>query len=307
MRHDVVIIGGSFAGLSAALYLGRARRSVVIIDSSKPRNRFSRHAHGVFGYDGSNPADLLTIAREQVLAYPTTRIVNGEATHTGSAGDGFTTTLASGDVVESARLVLAYGITDELPAIPGIAERWGESVLHCPYCHGFEFSDKRLGVLYLSPMSLHQATLVNEWGPTTLFLNGHEPSGEEAEMLQRLMDRGAAVEHSRVRAVHGEGTELSAVELENGSRVGLDALYIGPRNHPSSDIATQLGCQMEQGPIGTRILVNGEQETTVRGVYAAGDITRFSHNVTAALADGVMSAMAIHRSFVFAAAAPVSR
>lgn len=299
MPLDVVIIGGSFAGLSAALYLGRAQRSVVVVDSGKPRNRFSGHAHGIFGHDGSNPADILAKARTQVLAYPTVRVMEGAAVDARSSPHGFGTTLASGEVLESSRLILAYGITDELPAIPGVAERWGRSVLHCPYCHGYEFRGKRLGVLYLSPMSLHQAMLVTEWGPTTLLLNGHEPAGEEETSLRALAERGVAIDESVVRAVHGEGAAVSAVELEDGRRIDLDALYIGPRNHPTIDLAERLGCAHEEGPLGVRIIPNAEQETTVRGVYAAGDITRFAHNATAAIADGVMAATALHRSLVF--------
>lgn len=296
MSHDVVIVGGSFAGLSAALYLGRAQRSVAIIDSGLPRNRFSPAAHGVFGHDGTNPREILEKARKQVLSYPTIRILTGEAQQVVAGPRGFTTTLASGEELESARMVLAYGIADELPPIAGIRERWGSSVLHCPYCHGFEFRDRRLGVLYLSPMSLHQAALVSEWGPTTLLLDGHEISEEEEQALRA---RGVGIENGVVQSVEGEGVELSGVALENGRRIELDALYIGPRNHLNSDIAEKLGCDREEGPLGIRILVNGEQETSVRGVYAAGDITRFGHNVTAALADGVMAATAIHRSFVF--------
>lgn len=296
MSHDVVIIGGSFAGLSTALYLGRAQRSVAIIDSGLPRNRFSHAAHGVFGHDGTNPREILEKARKQVLAYPTIRIVTGEAQRATVDADGFTTTLASGEALESARLVLAYGIADELPSIPGLRERWGRSVLHCPYCHGFEFSGDRLGVLYLSPMSVHQALLVSEWGPTTLLLNGHAIAEEEEQALRA---RGIGIEKGAVQSIDGEGVELSAVALESGRHVELDALYIGPRNHPSSDIADRLGCDREEGPLGVRILVNPEQETSVRGVYAAGDITRFAHNATAAIADGVMAATAIHRSFVF--------
>ncbi len=297
-EFDVVIVGGSFAGLSSALYLGRARRSVCVVDAAKPRNRFAQHSHGVFGHDGSSPAEMLTDARAQALAYPTVRLVQGEALHAHADETGFTTTLASGDVLHSKRVILAHGITDELPSIPGLAERWGKSVLHCPYCHGYEFSGDRLGVLYLSPMSLHQATLISAWGPTTLFLSGHEAPTHD-ELFLGLTQRGVAIETGRVRALHGDGVELSAVELEDGRRVNLDALYIGPRNHLNSGIAGQLGCESEEGPLGTRIRVNAEQETSVRGVYAAGDITRFAHNATYAIADGVMAATSIHRSFVF--------
>ncbi|HEX7830663.1 MAG TPA: NAD(P)/FAD-dependent oxidoreductase, partial [Thermoanaerobaculia bacterium] len=261
-------------------------------------NRFAPHSHGIFGHDGSSPGDVLASATTQVLAYPTVRMVNGEVVQARSGAEGFTITLASGEVLESARIVLAHGITDELPAIPGLAERWGRSVLHCPYCHGFEFSGHRLGVLYLSPNSMHQAMLIAEWGPTTLFLNGHDLAGED-DVLRGLAERNVGLETTPVSALHGDGVELSAIELEDGRRIGLDALYIAPRNHLNSDIAERLGCDMEHGPLGVRILVNAEQETSVRGIYATGDITRFAHNATFAIADGVMAAMAIHRSLVF--------
>src|SRR5690606_18747631 len=141
-----------------------------IIDAGAPRNRFAAHSHGFFAQDGSAPGDLLATARSQVAAYPTVTFVEGKALRAAREADGFSVTLATGEVLEGSRLVLAFGVSDALPAIPGLAERWGNSVIHCPYCHGYEFSGQRLGVLYLSPASIHQAMLVTEWGPTTLFL-----------------------------------------------------------------------------------------------------------------------------------------
>jgi thioredoxin reductase len=171
MRHDAIIIGGSFAGLSAAMSIARARRSVCIIDTGSPRNRFAARSHGFFTQDGSAPGAMLATARSQAAAYPTAAFIAGQALSAVGEPDGFSVTLATGDVLESAKLVLAFGVSDELPAIPGLAERWGTSVLHCPYCHGFEVSGQRLGVLHVSPRSLHQAMLIADWGPTTLYLN----------------------------------------------------------------------------------------------------------------------------------------
>ena len=172
MGYNAIIICGSFAGLSAAMYIARARRSVCIVDTGSPRNRFAAQSHGFFAQDGSEPGTMLATARSQVAAYPTASFVDGKAISAAREPDGFSVKLATGDVLEGARLVLAFGIWDELPAIPSLAERWGRSVLHCPYCHGFEFSGKRLGVLYVSSLSLQQAMLIAEWGPTTLYLNG---------------------------------------------------------------------------------------------------------------------------------------
>ncbi|MGH2355339.1 MAG: NAD(P)/FAD-dependent oxidoreductase [Chloroflexota bacterium] len=297
MRHDAIIIGGSYAGLAAALYIARARRSVCIIDTGSPRNRFAIHAHGFFAQDGSEPGAMLATARSQVAAYSTATFIEGEANRAAREPDGFSVKLATGEVLESARLVLAFGISDELPAIPGLAERWGKTVLHCPYCHGFEFSGQRLGVLNVSPMSSHQATLIAEWGPTTLYLHGAaEP--DDASLAQ-LQQRGVAIEPAPVRALHGDGARLSSIELADGRMSAVDALYLGPRTRLNSEIAQQLGCAMDEGPFGRIIRTDSQQMTTVPGVYAAGDITRPAHNITWACADGVTAGTAVHRSLVF--------
>lgn len=297
MHHDVIIIGGSFAGLSAGLYLARARRSVCIVDTRSPRNRFAAHSHGLFGQDGNDPGTMLATARSQVAAYPTATFIDGKVVGATGAADGFSVTLATGDVLESARLVLAFGISDELPAIPGLAERWGKSVLHCPYCHGYEFSEQRLGVLYLFPRSVEQAMLIAEWGPTTLYLNGAD--GPDATSLVRLRERGIQIEPAPVRALHGDGSRLSSIELADGRTSAVDALYLGPATRLNSDVAQQLGCELEDGTFGDVIRTDAIRMTTVPGVYAAGDIARASHNVTWACADGVTAGLAAHRSLVF--------
>ncbi len=297
MRHDAIIVGGSFAGLSAAMYLARARRSVCVIDTGLPRNRFAAHSHGFFGQDGSDPGIMLATARSQVAAYPTVTFIGGEVTGAAKAEDGFSVTLATDEVLHGTRLVLAFGLSDELPAIPGVAERWGKSVLHCPYCHGFEFSGQRLGVLHTSPMAIHQAMLIAEWGPTTLFLDG--AAAPDEELRAQLQKRGVLVEPAPVSALHGDGLQLASVELADGRLSDIDALYLGPRTRFNSDIAQQLGCELEELPLGAMIRTDAQKLTTVPGVYAAGDITRGAHNVTWACADGVTAAVAAHRSLVF--------
>jgi thioredoxin reductase len=297
MHHDAIVIGGSFAGLSAAMYIARARRSVCVIDTGAPRNRFATQSHGFLAQDGSEPGAMLATARSQVAEYPTATFIDGEAVSAATTPHGFSVALATGEVRESARLVLAFGISDELPAIPGLVERWGKSVLHCPYCHGFEFSGQRLGVLNVSPMSIHQAMLIAEWGPTTLYLNGGvEP---DAASLDQLRKRGVAIEPAPVTALHGEGAQLSSIELVDGRASRVDALYLGPRTRLNSQVAHQLGCEMDEGSFGSIIRTDPQKLTTVAGVYAAGDITRSAHNVTWASADGVTAGVALHRSLVF--------
>lgn len=297
MTHDAIIVGGSFAGLSAATYLGRGRRSVCVLDTGSPRNRFAHHSHGVFGLDGGEPAQMLATARAQVSAYPTVSLVQARAVSARKDPEGFSVTLDDGGSLRARRLVLAYGISDELPKIPGLAERWGHTVIHCPYCHGYEFSGRRLGVLMLSPMSVHQAQLIAEWGPTTLYLNGVTELDPEA--LHELQRREVAIEPSRVKALHGEGTALSSLELEDGRTSPLEALYIGARTHLNSDLADQLGCALEDGPFGKLVRTDEWKLTSVPGVFAAGDITRPAHSITWATSDGMTAGVAAHRSLVF--------
>lgn len=296
MTFDTIIVGGSFAGLSAALYLARARRSVLVLDTGTPRNRFAAASHGFFAQDGSDPRAMLEIMRGQVAAYPTVQFRDQKALDAAPDGNGFRVTLENGEAATGARLLLAFGVSDILPELPGLAERWGKTVIHCPYCHGYEFSGERLGVLNLSPMSAHQASLIPQWGPTTFFLNG---GTIEPELAAKLDERGVTIEHELVDRLVGEGTSLSAIRLRNGVEQPIEALFIGPRNRFNSDIAERLGCAIEDGPLGSVITVDEMKATNVAGVYAAGDITRMGHTVTFACADGVMAALAIHRSLVF--------
>ncbi|ASV83476.1 oxidoreductase [Ochrobactrum quorumnocens] len=296
-HHDAIIIGGSFAGLTAATYIARGRRSVRVIDAGKPRNRFAEHSHGFFAQDGSNPAAMLETARAQVLAYPSVEITKGQAIGGTGEIDEFSIELDTGETVRGRRLIFAFGISDELPNVPGLPERWGNSVIHCPYCHGYEFSGRKLGVLNLSPMSAHQAMLIAEWGPTTFYLNGgNEP--DEATLLE-LENRGITIEPAKVVGLRGEGTSLSEIELADGRMTSVEALYIAPRNRLSSSLTEQFGCTLEEMPLGKTIKTDEMKATSVAGIYAAGDVTRGAHSVAWSVSDGVTAGVSAHRSLVF--------
>jgi thioredoxin reductase len=296
MQHDAVIIGGAFAGLAAATYLARARRTVCVIDARQPRNRFADASHGFLGSDGSAPGAILAKAREQLLAYPTVRMIEAEATSAQAHGEGFSVALSSGEEIRGRKAILAFGLHDTLEPIPGLAERWGKTVLHCPYCHGYEFADRELGVLYRTPMSVHQACLVADWGPTTLYLNGHELDAESAAMLA---ERKVRVEPARLARLVGERCGLSAAELEDGRTTPVEALYVAPQSCLASPIATQLGAAIDDGPMGPLVRTDGDKMTTVPGLYAAGDIARAPHSVSWAVADGVTAGTSAHRALVF--------
>lgn len=295
MPYDVVIVGGSFAGLAAALYLGRSHRSVCVLDTGQPRNRFAQASHGFFAQDGSDPGTLLATMRQQVSAYPTVCFLNEAAVHASGQSGRFNVDLSGGSSVEGARLLLAFGISDVLPSVPGLAERWGRSVLHCPYCHGYEVSGRRLGVLNVSAASFQQALLVSEWGPTTFLLNGAQLDGPSFDQLK---GRNVEIETSPVATLLGEEDRLSAIRFADGRCQSLDALFISPQNRLNSTLAERVGCDIQHGPLGQNITVDDMRMTTMDGVYAAGDITRSMHNISFACADGVMAAMAVHRSLL---------
>ncbi|RXZ65727.1 NAD(P)/FAD-dependent oxidoreductase [Pelagerythrobacter rhizovicinus] len=296
MKHDAVIVGGGFAGLAAATYLARARRSVCVIDTGQPRNRFADASHGFLGQDGSDPRHILGTARAQLAAYPSVEILDGEAVQAHAEGDAFRVLLAGGTELAASKLILSFGLRDILPEIPGLRERWGKTVLHCPYCHGFEFSDRALGVLYRTPMSVHQALLIAEWGPTTLYLNGADLDPADAETLAA---RGVAVEPGTVTRLEGDGTALSSIALEGDHHRPVEALYIAPQSCLSSPLAEQLGVAIEDGPFGPLIGTDESKMTSVPGVYAAGDIARAPHSVSWAVADGVTAGTSAHRALVF--------
>jgi thioredoxin reductase len=296
-HYDVIVIGGSFAGLSAAMQLARARRHVLVLDGKRPRNRFAPYSHGFFGQDGKAPAEIIGEAAAQLTAYPTARIVTSEARAAERIDDRFVVTHSDGITSSADRLILATGIRDELPSLPGLEARWGVSVLHCPYCHGYEVADKRLGVLATHALSVHQALLVPDWGPTTWFAQGIvEPTPEEAALLAA---RGVHIERTPVAEVLGDAPNMTGLRLADDRVVAIDALFVGPRTHMASPLAAQLGCVIEEGPVGPIIRVDEWKQTSVAGVFAAGDASAMWTNATFASAAGVAAGVAAHRSLIF--------
>ncbi len=298
MDYDVVIVGGSFAGLSAAMQLARARRRVLLVDAGRPRNRYAAHAHGFLGQDGVPPHEIVARAREQLARYPTVAFLDGEAVEAASRDGGFEIAMADGQRVRGARLILATGMRDELPALPGLRERWGQTVLHCPYCHGYEVAGQPLGVMAAHPLSAHQGMLLPDWGPTTYFTQGQfEPTAEEARQFEA---RGVRVERSPIVQLLGDAPALSGVVLADGRQLPIAALFVASKAHMASPLAAQLGCAFDEGPLGPVIRVDELRQTTAPGVYAAGDAATPMSNATLASASGVMAGVCAHRSLVLA-------
>lgn len=296
MQQDVIVIGGSFAGLSAAMQLVRGQRKVTVIDAGEPRNRFADQSHGFFGLDGVSPVVIQQEASRQLLKYPTATIVKGKATSVEKTATGFTVTLGDGHTLSSKKLILATGLRDELPTIPGIKERWGATVIHCPYCHGYEFRNQPLGVIATGPMSAHQAGIIPDWGPTTYFTQGlYEPDDEQRAFLKK---RGVTIESTPVLEVLGRPPAISSVFLADGRTINVNALFVGPKTHMSSPFAEQLGCEFEEGPMGLVIKINEMKQTSVDGVFAAGDVSNPMQNATLASASGVMAGVGAHFSLM---------
>ncbi|WP_279482208.1 NAD(P)/FAD-dependent oxidoreductase [Aureimonas sp. SK2] len=300
MDYDVVVIGGSFAGLSAAMQLARARRRVLVLDTDAPRNRYAATSHGFPGQDGRRPAEINATLRADLLAYPTVTF-RTEAAVAAEGRDGeFRVSLAAGDEVAARRLVLAYGVRDTLPDLPGLAERWGVSVLHCPYCHGYELGQRPLGVLARSEAAFHQAMLLPDWGATTLLTQAaFTPTSDELRLLGL---RGVTIETTPVTGLIGTSPNLEAVQLADGRTIPLAGLFVAPLTAPAGDLARQLGCRTKEGPTGPYVEVDAMQATTVAGVFAAGDLASPMPNATLASAAGVLAGGAAHRSLVFDAA-----
>lgn len=296
-EFDVIVVGGSYAGLSAATQLARARRRVLVIDAGQRRNRYAQHSHGFLGQDGREAAAIAAEGRAQLLKYPTVQWLEGAAAQATRLDQGFRITLNDGRGFDAEALVLATGVVDELPALPGLAERWGTSVFHCPYCHGYELMQGHIGVMAVGPLSMHHALMLPDWGQVTLFLN--ETFEPDEEQLASMARRGVAIERTAVRRIAGHAT----VELADGRALDMAGLFVVSRTHSGSPLAEQLGCEMDEGPTGLFVRTDAMKATSVAGVFACGDSARAAGNVAMAVADGAMAGVAAHRLTIFGAQA----
>ncbi|PQA77343.1 NAD(P)/FAD-dependent oxidoreductase [Rhodoferax sp. TS-BS-61-7] len=294
MKHiDFAVIGGSYAGLSAALQLARARRQVLVVDAGQRRNRFvdaaGETSHGFLTQDGRPPAEIAADAREQLMNYPNVEWQHGTAEDARVATDGRLEFRVGTEAISAHRLILATGVRDELPPVPGLAERWGRSIFHCPYCHGYEMNAGPIGIIAASPLALHHALMLPDWGSPTLFLNGaYTPSDEDLAAIAR---RGTQVEPVLIERIDGHAD----VVLQDGRTVRLNGLFTQPRTLISSPVAEQLGCALEDGPMGLFIKVDDFKATSVPNVFACGDAARAAGNVTLAVSDGAMAGFGAHR------------
>lgn len=285
MHHDVLIIGGSYAGLSAAMALGRARRNVLIVDSGQPCNRQTPHSHNFLTRDGEKPAEIARIAWEQVSAYPTVARESGMIVRVSPAPGGFEAESDTGTLYTSRKLILAYGVKDHLPAIPGFADSWGITTLHCPYCHGYEVRSRPLGIFGNGDVVYEFTKLLTGWSnDLRLLTNG--PATLTPEQRQELERHGIPVIEHELAAIAPapEGQEL---RFANGDSVSVAALFARVQVTLPNTLAQELGCDLT--PAGL-IKTDELRRTNVPGVYAAGDAAIPMRSVSAAVASGTLAA-----------------
>ncbi|MEU1891127.1 NAD(P)/FAD-dependent oxidoreductase [Streptomyces pristinaespiralis] len=301
-RYDVVVVGGGAAGLSGALALSRARRSVLVIDSGRPRNAPAGHVHSYLTQEGVAPSQLLATGRAEVGRYGG-ELVRGNVAGAERLADGrFRLLLDGGATVEADRLLVTTGLVDELPQVPGLAERWGREVLHCPYCHGWEVRDQAIGILATGPMAVHQALMWRQWSDdVTLFLHtGPEPSDEEYEQLAA---RGIAAVDGRVTSVQVTDDRLSGVALESGKVIARQALVVAPRFTARAAFLAGLGLEASEQEvngvvIGSHVAADPTGATAVPGVWVAGNVANVTDQVIGAAAAGVRAAGALNADLI---------
>lgn len=295
-QWDVIVVGGGAAGLSAALTLGRARRRVLVVDAGQPRNRFAAHMHGALGQEGVDPADLLRRGREEVSTYDVT-IRSATAESVEEVAHGLNVTLSDGETVFGRALVVASGMSDELPGIPGLAEHWGTQVLHCPYCHGWEVREQRLAVLGTSPMSLHQAELIRQWSDQLVFFTAGcdalDPSTEA-----RLRARGVELVGTPVSEILSEAGHLTGVRLVDGTEIALDAIFTAPKARPHDDFLANLGLERAENPMGSFVAVDPTGKTSHPRVWAIGNVVNPGANVPISIGAGSMTGGVVNMALV---------
>ena len=292
--YDVVIVGGSAAGLSAALVLGRSRRSVLVCDTNQPRNGFSPTSHSIYTRDGTPTADLVAIGRAQLdpyavefrsVAVTQVRLADQRA---------FLTILANGEQVRSRRVLLATGVRDVLPPLAVIEQFWGTSVAHCPYCHGWEVRDQPIAVLSVGATAVNFTYLLRHWSrDLVLCTNGFGQL--TASERDRITSLDVQIYEQPIAQLEGRQAQLDGIRFVDGILIERHALFIQPGQEQQSRLAHDLDCKIGEGGI---IIVDDQGQTSVVGVYAAGDITRQSQQIIFAAADGARAAMAINQSLV---------
>jgi len=295
-HYDVIIVGGSYSGLAAGMALGRSLREVLIIDSGKPCNRQTPHSHNFITQDGKTPKEISTLAKAQVEKYTTVTFFDGIATHGVKAENGFEIQTDSGKTFWSRKVIFATGIRDLLPDIKGLADCWGISVIHCPYCHGYEVRNKKTGILANREHAFEFAKLILNWTKDlTLYTNGK--SQLSTEQAAKLECRNIKIVENEIEKLDHVNGSIQSVVFKDGTSTGIEALYAATTFEQHCAIPKELDCEFtEEG----YIKIDSFQKTTVDGVYACGDNVTRMRTVANAVAMGTMAGMMLNKEMVMA-------
>jgi thioredoxin reductase len=292
-EFDVVVIGGGAAGLSAALVLSRARRSVAVVDAGAPRNSPAAHMQGFLSRDGMPPGDLLAAGRDEVQGYGGHLIAGTVAKVDRGTGPGLRVLLASGGQLTARRIVLATGLRDELPDIPGVRERWARDLLHCPYCHGYEVRDQQLGVLGGTPDAVQHALLVRQWSSDVIFFPHTDTL--TADEREQLIARGIGIVEGGVARLVVDDDQLRGIELDNGTIVARTAVFVRPRLIPNTGLLAEMGCAVDDTGW---VKVDPFGRTSVPGAWVAGNAANPRAQVITAAGEGSSVAIAVNADLV---------
>lgn len=292
--YDVIIVGGSYAGLSAAMTLGRSVRDTMIIDNGKSCNRFTPHSHNFLTHDGSPPAAIRQTARAQVAAYPTVSFEDDTVVRVENADGGFSVETSKNARFNAKKILFATGLVDEVHPVPGLSECWGKSALHCPYCHGYEVRHQPTGIIANGELAVEFTSLIRNWtNKLYLFTNGQATltSSERESVSNHVVQ---IIESPLLNIEHENGM-MRRVHFENGSSLSLNAIYLRAPFRQQSDQAEKLGCTLTKNGL---IEVDAVQRTTVPGVYAAGDNSSMMRAVAIAVSSGMMAGAMINKELI---------
>jgi len=293
-NYDAVIIGGSYAGLSAALSMARALKNVLIIDGQNPCNRQTPHSHNFITQDGVAPGEITKLALAQVLAYPTAQLVIDHALAVMGVNDNFRIATATGAVYNAKKLLFATGIKDMMPAIPGFSECWGISIIHCPYCHGYEYHGKNTGILMTGDAAAEHAEFINNWtDKLTIFTDGD--ASISIGKQESLAAKGIDIVEKKIHRFQHNAGQLSAIEFMDGEQLPLEAMYAKPAFTQHCTIPEIMGCSLTAAGY---LKVNEFNKTTVSGVYAAGDNVSPMRSVSGAVAAGTLAGAMMSRELI---------
>ncbi|RXM37914.1 pyridine nucleotide-disulfide oxidoreductase [Chryseobacterium sp. CH21] len=290
-NFDVIIIGGSYSGLSAGMSLGRSVRNVLIIDNGKPCNRQTPHSHNFVTHDGKTPAEIAKLAKEDVEKYKTVQFYNGTVVKTSKVNDGFEIETSSGEKFYTKKIILASGVKDLMPDIPGFAECWGISVIHCPYCHGYEVKNEITGILSNGEMAYEFSKLVfNLTKNLTLFTNGKAALSKE--QIEKLDQNKIILNEDEIKEIKHEEGSIQKVVFKNGKEIQLQALYAKIPFEQNVNVSDDLGCELtEQG----FIKVDMMQKTNIPGLFACGDNVTMMRSVANAVAQGNFAGAVVNK------------